>query len=97
MVNKNVDFERLDFIERLVMKELGMATGQYPPFNSQHEGYAIVREEFKEFEEAVFLKQSNSERNIKMRKEAIQLCAMTLRFLHDVGNFRKTKDNQGYV
>lgn len=35
-------------VEKLVDKELELADGKFPPFNSRHEGYAVIREEWKE-------------------------------------------------
>ncbi len=35
-------------VEGLVDKELELANGKFPPFHTPHEGYAIIREEWKE-------------------------------------------------
>lgn len=35
-------------VERLVDRELGLANSGFPPFGSRHEGYAVIREEWKE-------------------------------------------------
>jgi hypothetical protein len=35
-------------VENLVVKELELANSKFPPFNSTHEGYAVIREEWKE-------------------------------------------------
>lgn len=77
----------LDKIEEwqgIVANELMDASVAYPQFNSAHEGFAIMQEEMEELFDAVKLKQTNPERNERMRKEAIQITAMGLRFLVDL-------------
>ena len=52
----------------------------YPPFNSAHEGYAVILEEMDELKNHVWMKQKN--RNVvEMRKEAIQVAAMAVKFV----------------
>ncbi len=59
------------------------AVGKYKPFNSAHEGLAVLQEEFEELKAEVF--KNHSKQNIvAMRNEAIQVGAMALRFIHDV-------------
>ena len=62
-----------------VIAELKRARGIFPPFNSAHEGYAVILEELDELWACV-----KTKGNPGMRKEAIQLAAMALRFLDDV-------------
>lgn len=40
-------------IARLVEEELARANEIYPPFNSAHEGYAVIREELEEMMEEI--------------------------------------------
>lgn len=66
-----------------VFQEIDIATLNNPPFNSAHEGFAVINEEFDELKEHVWMKQRN--RDIPaMRKEAVQLAAMAVRFMLDV-------------
>lgn len=63
--------------------EARRAADLFAPFNSAHEGYAIILEELEELKDWVFMKQSKRDPN-EMKKEAIQLAAMALRFVHDL-------------
>lgn len=66
-----------------VMIEYARASQLYPPFNSAHEGYAVIVEELDElWAEIKKLKDSNPH-NDKIEKEAVQLAAVVLRFLTD--------------
>ena len=64
-----------------VTRELDGARATFPAFNSAHEGWAVLREEVDELWEEVKQRQPDRER---MRKEATQVAAMAIRFLHDV-------------
>jgi NTP pyrophosphatase (non-canonical NTP hydrolase) len=65
---------------REVTEELDRALRKYPhKTNSAHEGYAVVLEELDELKAEVWRKQTKR-RVKKMRKEAIQVAAMALRF-----------------
>ncbi len=68
---------------KLATAEVNRATKKYEQFQSAHEGYAILLEEVDELWDAVKLKQKSSERINELRKEAIQVAAMALRFLTD--------------
>jgi NTP pyrophosphatase (non-canonical NTP hydrolase) len=66
------------------LAELEFAKENFPKFKSAHEGFAILKEEVDELWEAVRMKQSDPARDDQLRKEAVQVAAMALRFLEDV-------------
>jgi hypothetical protein len=76
-----VEPPRLD-VRALVDGELWRARRQHPqPFNSAHEGYAVLLEEVDELKAEVW----NRKRDPKaLLKEAVQVAAMAQRFIEDV-------------
>jgi NTP pyrophosphatase (non-canonical NTP hydrolase) len=73
----------LDKIIETVKCEVKHATSLWPGFNSAHEGYAVLAEEVDELWDHV--KKNQKRRDIDaMRKEAIQVAAMAIRFAHDI-------------
>lgn len=65
--------------------EARAASNNWPPFNSAHEGLAVLEEEVKELRDWVYTNQKK--RDIQaMKKEALQVAAMALRFATDVCN-----------
>ena len=64
--------------------ELQRAQNRYPPMHSAHEGWAVIREEYLELEEALRMRQGDPERPVRVRAEAIQVAAMCLRLVADV-------------
>lgn len=66
-----------------VLAELHRARVLYPKINSPHEGHSIIEEEYEELWAEV--KKKPELRNpYTMRKEAIQVAAMAMRFIHDL-------------
>lgn len=65
---------------QLVMAEVQQARDNWPPFNSAHEGYAVMLEEVHELQAHVWTNQKRRDLP-KMRKEAMQVAAMALRFM----------------
>lgn len=73
---------QIDALTRIA-EEATRAAQKYTPFNSAHEGYAVLLEEVDELWDEV--KKNPKARDMaKMRDEAIQVAAMALRFLTDV-------------
>lgn len=62
--------------------ELDRAQGKFPMFNSPHEGWAVIREELDELWEHV---RANTGRSEEARHEALQIAAMALRYIDDLG------------
>jgi hypothetical protein len=75
-------------IFNLALDELSQARKKFPPFHSAHEGYAVILEELDELWTEIRSNQAIPGRNDRMRKEAIQVAAMALRFLVDLPNFK---------
>jgi hypothetical protein len=66
-----------------VLREIANARENWPPFNSAHEGFAVLLEEVEELKSHVWTNQKR--RDLKaMRKEAMQVAAMALRFMTEV-------------
>lgn len=79
----NLRFD-LQAIAQGVVEELVSACEKWPPMNSAHEGFAVIQEEFnKELWEHVCTRQDKRDLEA-MRKEALQVAAMAIRFVHDV-------------
>lgn len=66
-----------------VLEELEQAEKAFPrPFVTAHEGYAVLLEEMDELKAEIW-KSPTYRNNALVRKEAIQVAAMALRFLKD--------------
>jgi hypothetical protein len=66
-----------------IADEVKKAELKWPPMNSAHEAYSVMAEEVDELWEHVKVKQGERD-NAAMRKEAIQVAAMAVRFIRDV-------------
>ena len=62
-----------------VRAEVVRAEALFPPFNSAHEGYAVLKEEVDELWDDV-----KKNRKWQARGEAIHVAAMAVRFLRDI-------------
>lgn len=72
-------------VQAAVADELFAARLNWPEFNSAHEGFGVLREEYKELDTHVLTNQKRRDLPA-MRKEAIQLAAMAMRFAIEVCN-----------
>lgn len=68
---------------REVNAELTEARAVHAPMNSAHEGWAVIMEELDELWEEVRKRRALRDRD-RMRREAIQVAAMAIRFVLDV-------------
>lgn len=78
-------------VAREVIHELTMARSRFADMQSAHEGAAVIQEEYEELWDAVKAhkvigrtSKLRSDDAFKMRKEAIQIAAMAIRFIRDV-------------
>ena len=71
-----------------VHEELLRATSKFGPFASAHEGLAVIEEEFMEFRSAVFWGVDQKGQPSSSYDEAVQLAAMSIRYLIDIGRRR---------
>ena len=77
---------KLDDILEAIREELDRAK-LFPPFNSAHEGYAILAEEVDEL--WAHVKTNQTKRDLTaMRAEAIQVAAMAIKFVQMIDNKR---------
>jgi len=79
---------------KLVKDELDRATKEYGPFNSCHEGYAILLEEVEELWEEI--KAGNGESH-RAASEATQIAAMAIRYLIDACDETHAKEHEKKV
>ncbi len=68
-----------------IKAELTTAMKRFPPMNSAHEGFAVMKEEVDEVWDIVKMKQKDRDLT-KLRKEAVQVAAMAMRFAIEICN-----------
>jgi len=68
---------------KLLSAELNKAVKKYGPFNSAHEGYAVILEEIDELWEEVRKKRSKRSKK-NMAAECRQIASMAIRFIMDL-------------
>jgi len=74
-------YDRLDKILHVVEEEVLEAVSNHEPFNSAHEGFAVLLEEVDELWDEVRKREKSRP---EMAREAVQVAAMAIRFLHDI-------------
>lgn len=77
--------DQIDDVLCDIRAELHVAMKRWPAMNSAHEGYGVLLEEVDELWEIVKTKQKNRNLN-DMRKEAVQIAAMAIRFAVEICN-----------
>jgi hypothetical protein len=77
------EHEHIDRIAEEACQELKRATAKFGMFASSHEGYAVIKEEFDELWDEI-KKQYDVRTRENMRKEALQVAAMAMRFVMDI-------------
>lgn len=75
----------LDTVLASIKAELAEVMVKWPPMNSAHEGYGVLLEEVDELWDHVKTKQKNRDLTA-MKKEAVQVAAMAIRFAIEVCN-----------
>ena len=67
-----------------VWSEVDRAEKKHKPMHSAHEGLSVIWEEFEELKAEVFKGGKTPRDPAAMRKEAVELAAMAVRFIRDV-------------
>lgn len=71
----------LDMAAQEALQEALSASLEHKPFTSTHEGWAVIWEELDELWDEV---RERNPTKVNMRKEAVQVAAMALRFIMDL-------------
>ncbi len=66
---------------RLIGEEHDRAIAKFDKFHNAHEGWGVIREEYLELEDEIRKKHPDID---QMRREAVQVGAMALRFIIDL-------------
>lgn len=69
--------------------EASRASEKFAPFNSPHQGWAVIREELDELWEHV---RANTGADSAARVEAVQIAAMALRYAADLADYEVRRD-----
>ena len=68
---------------KLIKKEFTRANKLYPDFHSNHEAYAVIKEEFDELWDEI-RKEKGIKGNDEIRTELIQIGAMVVKYLENL-------------
>jgi len=91
---QNEHVKRVENIICDVMAELARAMEKHPPVRVPHEGYAVILEELDELWDLIKKKDPPAG---QMRKEAIQVAAMAVRFVLDLKPGKPAGDKKAEV
>lgn len=73
----------LDIIH-IIQIEASMSREKYGPFNSTHEGYAVLKEEVEELWDLVKKSNQDGDLSEEMIKELTQICAVSYRMANEI-------------
>ena len=76
----------MDNFFKLANAEYVMARRKYKPFNSTHEGWAVIQEEVDELWDMIKASKKTRIDNPRMVNECIQIAAMAYAFVKDLGD-----------
>lgn len=84
-IEDRIELSRSQRLALEVADEVSRARSMFPAIHSPHEGLAVIREEYLEFEDEVWQHNLFKKRDHRpqMRTELIQLAAMALRTILD--------------
>ena len=77
--------ELIDLYLDALRDELEFAFKKFPPIRSYHEGYAVIKEEVDELWDDI---KANKGGEAAASHEALQIAAMAIRYIHDVGGLK---------
>lgn len=80
LISDDPTIQRIDNAVRAVGDEVMRAMDRFAPFNSPHEGWAVIKEELDELWEHV---RANEGRDLAAYVEAKQVAAMAVRYMID--------------
>jgi NTP pyrophosphatase (non-canonical NTP hydrolase) len=78
-----IGFDVIKHIEEII-QEVDRAGSLYPPYHSEHEGYAVLLEEVDELWDAIKVNHKDPNRKEMIKEEAIQVAATAIRFLNSL-------------
>lgn len=87
-------FDTIADVTTAVQREVARAKSKFLPFNSAHEGFAVLWEEVDELWDEVRKNQRVRDKAL-MRTEAIQVAAMAVRFVMEVCDQVRADDAVG--
>ena len=80
-MNQSIRRYMASAIAEEINQEIDLSEEHYGSFHSLHEGLAVLREQYKELEEAIFWGVRETGDTQCVRKEAIQVAAVAMRIV----------------